>query len=198
MEKKIYSIKRAGIDFPANVSIENLSVQFGDCHSSTYYNGGCDFERPEPLPSWDEYSDFFAVDDDGFQIDMDKMAEKIHKDTEIPLEVVRAVLYAESQIMDDLGIMDMVEEEDGCDCGCCGVSDKETTFEKDTASDKNAADAKEKHSLFEGLSHEQECEAMERLIKAIFPELKDKEFSFAVGRMGKSEKAEKEGADGKK
>lgn len=192
MEKTIDGIKRVGTELPFNLQVENLSVQFGDCHSTTYYNDGgqecrCghDCDRPEPLPSWDEYSDFFSADDDGFMIDMDKMAQKINKDTGVDLEVVKTVLFAESEIMDDLGIMDMIQT---------GEDDED---DEDDAEDE--ASGKEEHSLFDGLTHEQECEAVENLLKAIFPELKDKQFSFAVGKFSKGSDADdkKEGADGK-
>lgn len=193
MEMKTDGIKRNGAELPFNLQVENLSVQIGDSHSTTYYHdGGCgNCDRPEPLPSWEEYSDFFSADDDGFQIDMDKMAEKIHKDTKVPLDTVKTILYAESEIMDDLGIMDMVLDGDSCEeCGCSGCGEC-----AGSSGDKPAD--KEEHGLFEGMTHEEACEATERLLKAIFPELKDKKFTFAVGKVVGAEN-EEEGTDGKK
>lgn len=195
MEKRTDGIKRTGTELPFNLQVENLSVQIGDSHSTSYYNdnscggfdcgchGGFNDDLPEYRPSWDEYSDFFAADDDGFMLDMDKMAEKIHKDTGVDLDVVKTVLFAESEIMDDLGIMDIVKNDD----------DEEDEDEPDGGSD-------EKRDLFSGMSEEEACDATERLLKAIFPELKDKKFTFAVGSVSKGSSAadNKEGAHGQK
>lgn len=213
-------IKKIVRELPFNLQVENLSVQIGDTHSNTYFRGNncrccdydcgscdynrgsCDFDRTEcgfdstePLPSWDEYSDFFTVDDDGFHIDMDKMAEKISKDTDVSLDTVKKVLYAESQIMDDLGIMEMVD-----DCSCddceyreeCDYCDECGSVEK---TDNDKVDTKNKHTLFEGLTQEQEREAIERLMKAVFPELKDMKLSIAIC---KAVNDKEEGADEKR
>lgn len=200
MEKKTDGIKRIGTELPFNLQVKNLNVQIGDTHSTSYYNdnscGGFDCgchddcgchggfnkdDLPEYRPSWDEYSDFFTVEDDSYLLDMNKMAEKVHKDTGIPLDVVETVLRAESEILDELGIMDIV---DMCDDSCEDDADSDEDEDKPTG--------KEEHEFFEGMTHEEACEATERLLKAIFPELKDKKFTFAVGSV------KKEGAYGKK
>ncbi|MCD7825527.1 MAG: hypothetical protein LUH14_06170 [Clostridiaceae bacterium] len=66
---------------------------------------------PEPLPGWEKHKDFFSAYRDSFLLDMDKLAGKIHEDTGLPLNAVKAVLYAESRILDELGVMKMA------DCG---------------------------------------------------------------------------------
>lgn len=88
--------KAAGTAAPMTINIDHLDIHMDErVYSNSHYFNGCECE----------------------EADMDEMVQAVHKDTDIPAEIVREVLESADSYLEGVMAPDEDDDSDSCDDG---------------------------------------------------------------------------------